>query len=77
MSGKDHCGSCRYFGFLLLDRWCRHPEHPSLLKKWGSKCAEWLDMETKNVAGKVYPEPVRLEQTLHDEQKQSRSFPPL
>lgn len=55
-----HCGTCRYFGWLKLERWCRHPDHPAKLKKWPGLCGDWLDSETKDTALKVYPAPVEV-----------------
>jgi len=50
---KDHCGTCYYFGWRGITKWCRHPDVNRPLKKWGLKCDRWVRFDSK--------EPVEVE----------------
>jgi len=50
-------GPCKYHGWLLLEEWCRHPDHLEPLKP-GGKCAGFLDFETKVMPGVEPPWPL-------------------
>jgi hypothetical protein len=44
---KESCLTCRYYGFVGLDRWCLHPEHDRRIKKPRKKCKSWIDRFSK------------------------------
>lgn len=58
MSDPDkHCGTCHYFSFAPNtwppEKWCRHPDHCTPLKKWGGKCWDWISFDFKGLIEKV------------------------
>lgn len=57
----DH-GECKFFGWLGLKRYCRHPDHVAELKKWPGKCPDFVDLDKKIMPGHAqpWPEPVEL-----------------
>lgn len=60
------CGECKYFGFVRLVRFCRHPDHPARLKKWPGRCPEFVDWERKTMPDDEpnWPMPIPVEQLL-------------
>ena len=42
------CGTCYYFGFKGLEKYCRHPDHPLTIQQWGIGCLDWYDMFNKD-----------------------------
>lgn len=60
------CGECKFFGFLGLQRHCRHPEHPLPIRQWPGQCGEFVDQNKKFMPGKPqpWPEPVKLKKQV-------------
>lgn len=42
------CGTCYYFGFKGLEKYCRHPDHPFAIQQWGVGCQGWYDVLNKD-----------------------------
>lgn len=42
------CGTCYYFGFKGIERYCRHPDHAFVVQQWGVGCPDWYDMLNKD-----------------------------
>ena len=67
-------GPCKYHGWLLLEEWCRHPDHLEPLKPGhscammaaGGRCAGFLDFEAKLMPGAEppWPLPVAMRQLV-------------
>jgi hypothetical protein len=36
-------GTCYYFGWKRLDKWCRHPDHVEEVKEFWEECQGWID----------------------------------
>jgi hypothetical protein len=66
------CGTCRYFGWKALEKWCRHPTHPApyiprracAIMGAGGLCREYLEVDAKAMPGQPspWPDPVNLEE---------------
>jgi len=56
------CGECKFFGFLGLQRYCRHPEHSQPIRQWPGHCQGFVDIDKKFMPGQKqpWPEPVKL-----------------
>jgi hypothetical protein len=46
----DHqvCGTCKYFAFKGLGKWCRHPGHVVEIVQWGIGCPDWVELDSKD-----------------------------
>lgn len=55
-------GECKYFGWLGLQRYCRHPKHQEPITEWPGGCRDHVDLDKKIMAGQEqpWPEPVEL-----------------
>jgi hypothetical protein len=47
-----YCGTCYYFGWKGLDKWCRHPDHVEEVKKFWEGCSGWIDEYEKGTIEK-------------------------
>ena len=47
-----YCGTCYYFGWKGLDKWCRHPDHVEEIADFWVGCSDWIDMFEKETIEK-------------------------
>ena len=47
-----YCGTCYYFGWKRLTKWCRHPDNMEEVKEFWEGCPCWLDVYEKGTIEK-------------------------